>query len=43
MEEMNEKIKIELWDNITSFIGANVESIFVSTGSLEAKKYIIFY
>lgn len=41
MEEMDEKLKKELWDNITSFIGANVESIFVSTGSLEVEKYII--
>lgn len=41
MEEMNEKLKKELWDNITSFIGANVESIFVNTGSLEVEKYII--
>lgn len=38
---MNEKLKKELWDNITSFIGANVESIFVNTGSLEVEKYII--
>lgn len=41
MEEMNEKLKNELWGNITSFIGANVESIFVNTRSLDVEKYII--